>query len=118
MTPQNYYNTHMLLALINHDNKSIDRILVPTLLGTVATNGATIVIVRPGIRDPSVTTIDDMVRCIYSMLDVLFQEDEMISVTGVNMVADMQGLSFSHVAQMTPAVIKKMTTVMQVKTRS
>ena len=87
---------------------------MPTLPGTIAPNGARIIIGRPGIRNPQTSTVDEMIRAFYVMLDVVTHDDEIINVTGVNMVLDVQGLSFSHVAQMTPAVIKKMSTIIQV----
>lgn len=89
---------------------------MPTMCGTIAPNGARIIIGRPGIRDPAVTRLDDMARTFFSIIDVVLDDDEDLSVTGVNMIIDAQGLSFAHVAQMTPPIIKQMSTIIQVMT--
>ncbi|XP_018027685.1 alpha-tocopherol transfer protein-like isoform X6 [Hyalella azteca] len=88
-------------------------VLVPTLPGTLAPNGARIMIGRPGLRDPSNSSVGDMTRCMYTVLDVLLEEDDLVSVVVVNMVIDVQGLTFAHVAQMTAPIIKKMSTIIQ-----
>ena len=88
--------------------------MIPTLPGTIAPNGARVMIGRPGIRDPDTSTVDQMIRAILTVIDVVGQEDEEMGVCGMNMIIDAQNLSFAHVAQTTLPVIKKMSTIIQV----
>lgn len=72
------------------------------------------ILARPGLRDPATTTVDDMARGVLLIMDLLHEEDQALGITGAELVADMNGLSFAHAAQMTPPMIKKMSTIMQV----
>ncbi|KAK8734202.1 hypothetical protein OTU49_006058 [Cherax quadricarinatus] len=73
----------------------------------------TIVLCRPGHRDPASTSINDMARTVFTIFDVLLDEDETAWVTGLEVLLDTAELNFQHAAQMTPSVVKKATTIMQ-----
>ena len=88
--------------------------MLPSLPGTFAPDGSRILLGRPGLRDPNKSTMDDFARCIYTMVDVLQQEDELVTVAGSTVIVDVTGLSFAHAVQMTAPNIKKMLTIIQV----
>lgn len=73
-----------------------------------------VVLGRPGIRDPTSTSMDDMARNVLLTLDLLLEEDETIGVSGMELVLDAKELTFQHAAQMTPLSMKKMATLIQV----
>ncbi|XP_071526876.1 alpha-tocopherol transfer protein-like isoform X11 [Panulirus ornatus] len=72
-----------------------------------------VVLGRPGIRDPTSTSMDDLAQNVLITLDLLLEEDETIGVTGMELVLDTKELTFQHATQMTPVAIKKMSTLFQ-----
>ncbi|XP_042230140.1 alpha-tocopherol transfer protein-like isoform X2 [Homarus americanus] len=72
-----------------------------------------VMLARPGHRDPTTTSMDDVARTILLTLDLLLEEDETIGVTGMLVVMDTGEITFQHAAQMTPTIMKKMATLIQ-----
>lgn len=71
-------------------------------------------IARPGHRDPTSTTVDDLSKVIQLSLQIIQEEDEPLSITGTVLIIDVGGLTFQHAAQMTPPFVKKALTILQV----
>lgn len=72
------------------------------------------VLARPGLRDPNTTSMDEAMRAVLMTLDVLQDEDESLGILGFQLLLDANGLTFSHAAQITPLIIKKFSTILQV----
>lgn len=72
------------------------------------------VLARPGLRDPNTTSMDDVVKAVLMTLDVMQDQDETLGILGFQLCLDASGLTFSHAAQMTPPVMKKFATILQV----
>ncbi|XP_069978324.1 alpha-tocopherol transfer protein-like isoform X2 [Penaeus vannamei] len=70
-------------------------------------------IARPGHRDPTSTTVDDLSKVIQLSLQIIQEEDEPLSITGTVLIIDVGGLTFQHAAQMTPPFVKKALTILQ-----
>lgn len=72
------------------------------------------VLARPGLRDPSTTSMDDMMKAVLMTLDLMQEEDETLGILGFQLCLDASGLTFNHAAQMTPPILKKFSTILQV----
>nr|XP_045595420.1 alpha-tocopherol transfer protein-like isoform X2 [Procambarus clarkii] len=75
--------------------------------------GSRVILARPASRDPNTTDVTDVARTIFLMLDLLFDEDESASITGVEIVIDVSTMTFQHAAQIKPTVIKMIATIIQ-----
>lgn len=89
------------------------RLFLP--LHGLSPRGTRVVLARPALRDPSTTDMNDATQAMLLMVDVLLAEDEGVAITGVELVMDAGAMTFQHAAQMNPVVIKKASTIMQVK---
>ncbi|MPC26283.1 Alpha-tocopherol transfer protein [Portunus trituberculatus] len=76
--------------------------------------GRRIILSRPGVFDPSTTSIDELSKTMMLLCDIFMEEDETLSVTGMVMVEDFKNFSLSHLAALSPVTVKKMTTLFQV----
>lgn len=47
------------------------------------------------------------------LMDIVINEDDQAIIAGVIFIQDMKGLTMAHLAQMTPAIIKKSSTIFQ-----
>ncbi|KAG7164347.1 Clavesin-1-like [Homarus americanus] len=92
------------------------RLVMP--LPPVSESQRRVMLARPGHRDPTTTSMDDVARTILLTLDLLLEEDETIGVTGMLVVMDTGEITFQHAAQMTPTIMKKMATLIQVHTHA
>lgn len=77
--------------------------------------GRKIVFGRWGIYNPGEVNVDDLCKMGCIMLDILLEEDEQMSITGVVMVEDCSGLTLSHAIAFTPAHAKKSLVMWQVR---
>ncbi|XP_045114535.1 alpha-tocopherol transfer protein-like isoform X3 [Portunus trituberculatus] len=75
--------------------------------------GRRIILSRPGVFDPSTTSIDELSKTMMLLCDIFMEEDETLSVTGMVMVEDFKNFSLSHLAALSPVTVKKMTTLFQ-----
>lgn len=73
-----------------------------------------IILARPGLRNPSTTDMHDMARVMLTTIDILLDEDELIGIMGVELVLDAGTMTMAHAAQMTPPLIKRISTIVQV----
>lgn len=76
-----------------------------------------VVIVRPALRNPATTDMNDVTKAMLMMMDLLLEEDETVVIRGVEVVLDSNAMTWQHAAQMNPSVIKKAAVIMQVIAR-
>ena len=60
-----------------------------------------------GVYDPTQVSADDMFKVGCLITDIMLEEDEQTSVTGVVFVSDCTGLTLSHAVTYPPAMAKK-----------
>lgn len=72
-----------------------------------------IILVRPGIFDPQVFTIQDAMRVTTMMLDYMLNEDDNFVIAGQIGILDLSGVTIQHFLQFNPVFIKKMTVLTQ-----
>lgn len=70
-------------------------------------------LVKQGAYDPSRITITDVIKISYMISDTLLWEDDASIIAGQIVVIDLKGLSFAHIGQCTPSILKKMTSSIQ-----
>ncbi|KAG7164345.1 Alpha-tocopherol transfer protein-like [Homarus americanus] len=92
---------------------TIMQVICTDLYVDVSESQRRVMLARPGHRDPTTTSMDDVARTILLTLDLLLEEDETIGVTGMLVVMDTGEITFQHAAQMTPTIMKKMATLIQ-----
>ena len=73
-----------------------------------------VIIYRGGLHDCSTTTIEEVFKATIMLSDILVEEEEQISITGMHQIIDLNGVLPSHGLQMTPTVAKKSMILMQV----
>lgn len=76
--------------------------------------GRKVVIIRTGVHDPQTTSMEQVFKATQLIGDVLWLEDEQLSVTGVVQVLDLDKVTAAHGMQMTPGLVKKAMTIWQV----
>lgn len=76
-----------------------------------------VVIVRPALRNPATTDINDVTKAMLLVMDLLLEEDETVVIRGLEVVLDSSAMTWQHAAQMNPSVIKKAAVIMQVIAR-
>lgn len=76
--------------------------------------GRKVVFGRWGIYDPNKVSMDDIMKLGSMIFDVLLEEDEQASVTGVVIAGDCTGLTLAHAVAYTPAMAKKSMVLWQV----
>ncbi|XP_050697212.1 alpha-tocopherol transfer protein-like isoform X6 [Eriocheir sinensis] len=72
-----------------------------------------VVIVRPALRNPATTDINDVTKAMLLVMDLLLEEDETVVIRGLEVVLDSSAMTWQHAAQMNPSVIKKAAVIMQ-----
>ncbi|KAJ8938905.1 hypothetical protein NQ318_008658 [Aromia moschata] len=65
-----------------------------------------VVIAKAAAHDPKKYTLDDVCKAGKMILDVAALDDERVQIYGVAAVFDLKGLSFSHMLQVTPSIMK------------
>ncbi|XP_042230139.1 retinol-binding protein pinta-like isoform X1 [Homarus americanus] len=75
--------------------------------------GRKVVIIRTAKHDPKVTSMDEVFKATQFIHDILWLEDEQMSITGVVQMMDMENITAAHVLQMSPALLKKAITIWQ-----
>lgn len=72
-----------------------------------------LILVRPGIFDPSEFTIQDAFRVVSMILDILINEDDNFVIGGQIVILDLTGVTLGHLLQFNPTFIKKITAMTQ-----
>lgn len=83
-------------------------------LPTYDADGRKVVLTRPGLNDPSTTSLEDVIRACMVVMDVWLLEDEQASVTASVMVEDCEAITLAHMTSFTPVLAKKASTLFQV----
>jgi hypothetical protein len=76
--------------------------------------GRTVMLMRNGVITPDVKIVD-MIKVNMMMSDILLEENDRMIVCGSVGVLDHENSSWAFMVQMTPAIVKKMTTLFQVR---
>lgn len=80
-------------------------------------NGRKVVIIKAGGHDPKIHAMDEVFRATHLISDIMVEEDEQMSITGVVQLLDLQGVTAAHALQMSPPLVKKAMTIWQVWAR-
>lgn len=72
-----------------------------------------LILVRPGIFDPKLYTIQDAMKITTMILDINLNEDDNFVVAGQVCILDLTGVSLKHFSQYNPVFIKKIMTITQ-----
>jgi len=75
--------------------------------------GRCLILMRNGVYPPE-TNIADVFKVNMMILDVLFEENDQLVICGSANVMDHAKNTLAHMVQMSPAIVKKITTVFQV----
>lgn len=84
---------------------SIHSIILP--LPGYDQHGRKVLFGRWGIYDPKQVSMDEVIRTCSILFDLVMEEDEQCSVTGMVLAGDCEGLTLSHAMAFTPAHAKK-----------
>ncbi|KAK3865834.1 hypothetical protein Pcinc_028578 [Petrolisthes cinctipes] len=79
--------------------------------------GRKVIIIRTATHDANTTPMDVVFKATHLIGDVLADEDEQSSVTGLVQVLDLHGVTAAHGLQMSPALVKKAMIIWQVRIR-
>jgi hypothetical protein len=64
---------------------------------------------------PPETKFVDLIKANTMMMDILMEEKDRIVICGSTHVFDLQKLTIAHMVEVTPAIVKKISTLFQVK---
>uniref|UniRef100_A0A182PGB9 CRAL-TRIO domain-containing protein n=1 Tax=Anopheles epiroticus TaxID=199890 RepID=A0A182PGB9_9DIPT len=79
------------------------------LPNTVTPDGPRIILVRPGVYDPSKYTIQEVFRYNTMMTDIMMKEDDNLIVAGQMGILDLSNCTMAHFLQFSPTFVKKAT---------
>ena len=75
--------------------------------------GRSVILARNGVYSPDVR-IADVIKLNYMMIDLILEENDRCVICGAVNVMDHENTTMAHMVQMTPSLMKKMSTVFQV----
>ncbi|XP_053684682.1 alpha-tocopherol transfer protein-like [Sabethes cyaneus] len=75
--------------------------------------GPRIVLLRPGVTDPNKFTIYEAFKCNSMIFDIMLKEDDNLGIAGQLALGDMAGMTLSHLGQVNPSLLKKMSLLNQ-----
>jgi hypothetical protein len=76
-------------------------------------HGRFLILMRNGVFPPE-TKFEDVFKANMMILDILFEENDRLVICGTVNVMDHGKSTLAHMVQMTPAIVKKTTTVFEV----
>lgn len=76
-------------------------------------DGPRILLIRPGVYDPSKYKIEEIMKISTMVNDILMNEDDNLVIAGQVGILDLQGVTMSHFLQFSPGFAKKMTMLSQ-----
>ncbi|XP_058065080.1 alpha-tocopherol transfer protein-like, partial [Anopheles bellator] len=79
------------------------------LPNTVTPDGPRIILVRPGVNDPSKFTIQEIFKYNTMMADIMMKEDDNLIVAGQMGILDLSNTTMAHFLQFSPSFVKKAT---------
>lgn len=77
-------------------------------------DGRRVVIILAGGHDPKLHSMDEVFKATHLISDIMVDEDEQMSITGVVQILDLKGVTAAHALQMSPPLVKKAMTIWQV----
>lgn len=72
-------------------------------------------LMRNGLNNPDEVSVQNLFKTNMMMLDVLLEEDDRAIICGSVSVMDSAKVTLAHMVQFNPSLVKKMTTLFQVK---
>ncbi|XP_052752263.1 clavesin-2-like [Galleria mellonella] len=72
-----------------------------------------LILMRFGRWDTNAVSIDDVVRCALVLEEIAVQQPK-LQILGVTVIIDLEGLSFRHISQLTPAIANQIVSLMGV----
>lgn len=69
-------------------------------------NNSRILLVRQGAYDPNEISVMDVMKVSYMMSDLMMLEDDYTVIAGQTIIIDLKGLSFGHIKQQSPTLLK------------
>ena len=76
--------------------------------------GRKVIIIRPGCYDPYLHKLEDIEKSNFMVSDIMGLEDEQLFITGLIIIIDLSGFSFSHLTRRPLNVTKKWLHYLQV----
>ncbi|XP_050697147.1 retinol-binding protein pinta-like isoform X1 [Eriocheir sinensis] len=76
-------------------------------------DGRRVVIILAGGHDPKLHSMDEVFKATHLISDIMIDEDEQLSITGVVQILDLKGVTAAHALQMSPPLVKKAMTIWQ-----
>ncbi|CAD1477181.1 unnamed protein product, partial [Heterotrigona itama] len=70
--------------------------------------GRMVVIIRAAVHSPSKHKISDMLKASLMILDLALRDHEPVTIHGITAILDISGITYEHVLQLSPAVIKNL----------
>lgn len=70
--------------------------------------GRMVVIIRAAVHSPSRHKMSDMLKASLMTLDLALRDHEPVTVHGITAILDIAGMSYEHVLQLPPSVIKSL----------
>ncbi|XP_058463375.1 alpha-tocopherol transfer protein-like [Malaya genurostris] len=80
---------------------------------TIGAGGPRIMLARMGCYDPSKYSIVEIMKVCYMITDLLLVNDDVSVIAGHMVLVDLRGMSLSTLAQFSPTLIKKLTSVIE-----
>ncbi|KAJ2953519.1 hypothetical protein O0L34_g1122 [Tuta absoluta] len=71
------------------------------------------IVLRPGAYNPSTHNIAEVICVLYYLVQILIVEDDTACVLGTKIITDYQGVTFGHITQANPTLIRKMIVITQ-----
>ncbi|XP_058064951.1 retinol-binding protein pinta-like, partial [Anopheles bellator] len=85
--------------------------LIP-LPNTATPDGPRIILVRPGVYDPSKYTIEEVFKYNTMVVDIMMKEDDNLIVAGQMGIMDLANTTMAHFLHFSPSFVKEATTSM------
>lgn len=69
-------------------------------------NNSRLLLIRQGAYDPNEISVMDVMKVSYMLSDLLMVEDDNTTIAGHTVLIDLKGLSFDHIKQQSPTLLK------------
>lgn len=69
-------------------------------------NNSRLMLIRQGAYDPNEINVMDVMKVSYMLSDLMMLEDDYTTIGGQTILVDLKGLSFGHLKQQSPTLLK------------
>lgn len=69
-------------------------------------NNSRIMLIRQGAYDPNEISVMDVMKVSYMISDRMMIDDDYTTIAGQTILVDLKGLSFGHIKQQSPTLLK------------